>query len=157
MARSALTSIWIMRPPHRRWPLSSSRPVLSSLVFQCSPGLRLQIPTSSTEVYTEARRIVLDFFGAPADQYIALFVKNASEGLNKLSQRLPLDEAEVLTTWMEHHSNDLPWRLRKQAQFIQLTKDGCLDLADSGKENSKKRDAPSNWLRSVALRTSPAS
>ena len=76
----------------------------------------------STEVYTEARRIVLDFFGAPADQYIALFVKNASEGLNKLSQRLPLDEAEVLTTWMEHHSNDLPWRLRKQAQFIRLTR-----------------------------------
>jgi len=93
----------------------------------------------STEVYTEARRIVLDFFGTPADQYIALFVKNASEGLNKLSQRLPLDEAEVLTTWMEHHSNDLPWRLRKQAQFIQLTRDGCLDLADLERKFKKAR------------------
>lgn len=93
----------------------------------------------STAVYAEARRIILDFFGAPAEKYTALFVKNASEGLNKLAQRLPVAEAEVLTTWMEHHSNDLPWRLRKQARFIQLTNDGCLDLADLERKLRKAR------------------
>ncbi|NLM38088.1 MAG: aminotransferase class V-fold PLP-dependent enzyme [Firmicutes bacterium] len=93
----------------------------------------------STEVYTEARRIILDFFGAPPDKYIALFVKNTSDGLNKLSRRLPLENAEVLTTWMEHHSNDLPWRLRKQVRFIRLTRDGCLDLADLERKLKKGR------------------
>lgn len=94
----------------------------------------------STEVYAEARRLVLDFFGVPADRYIALFVKNTSEGLNKLSQRIRLGEAAVLSSWMEHHSNDLPWRLRNQTQFIQLTKDGRLDLADL--ENKLKYARP---------------
>ncbi len=84
----------------------------------------------STEVYNEARRQIMAFFSAPAGEYTALFVKNASEGLNKLAQRLPLGKGEVISTWMEHHSNDLPWRLWKQAQFIELTPEGCLDLAD---------------------------
>lgn len=84
----------------------------------------------STEVYHEARRQIMAFFGVPAGEYIALFVKNTSEGLNKLAQRLPFEEGAVLSTWMEHHSNDLPWRLWKQARFIELTPDGCLDLAD---------------------------
>lgn len=93
----------------------------------------------STEVYAEARQAVMDFFDAPAKKYIALFVNNSSAGLNKLSQRISLGKSEVLTTWMEHHSNDLPWRLRQNTQFIQLTKDGCLDLADFER---KLRKAP---------------
>ena len=55
----------------------------------------------STEVYNEARRQIMAFFGAPPGEYIALFVKNTSEGLNKLAQRLPLEEGSVLSTWME--------------------------------------------------------
>ncbi|HEY8391636.1 MAG TPA: aminotransferase class V-fold PLP-dependent enzyme [Capillibacterium sp.] len=93
----------------------------------------------STEVYNEARRQIMAFFGAPPGEYIALFVKNTSEGLNKLAQRLPLEEGSVLSTWMEHHSNDLPWRLRNQAQFVELTADGCLDLADLERKLKKGR------------------
>lgn len=84
----------------------------------------------STDVYAKARRLVLNFFGADPQKYTALFVKNASEGLNKLAYRLPIGEQEVLSSWMEHHSNDLPWRLRKQAKFIELTPEGTLDLSD---------------------------
>ncbi|HBL35611.1 MAG TPA: aminotransferase, partial [Firmicutes bacterium] len=93
----------------------------------------------STAVYQEARRLVLDFFAAPAQQYIALFVKNTSEALNKLAKRLDLGAGEVLTTWMEHHSNDLPWRLKNQTQHLELTAEGCLDLADLETKLKKAR------------------
>ena len=36
----------------------------------------------------------------------------------------------VLSTRMEHHSNDLPWRFRQKTNFIELTSDGLLDLTD---------------------------
>ncbi|HHT48169.1 MAG TPA: aminotransferase class V-fold PLP-dependent enzyme [Firmicutes bacterium] len=94
----------------------------------------------STEVYHEARRQIMTFFGAPGQEYIALFVKNTSEGLNKLAARLPaVGNGEVISTWMEHHSNDLPWRLRKEAEFIELTGEGCLDLADLESKLKKGR------------------
>ena len=83
-----------------------------------------------TELYTRIRYLILNFFGADPEKYTALFVKNASEGLNKLAHRLPIAEQEVLSSWMEHHSNDLPWRLHKQAKFIELTPEGTLDLGD---------------------------
>ncbi len=93
----------------------------------------------STEVYRNARQRLMSFFGANPQQYTAVFVKNTSEGLNKLSYRLPVKEQEVLSSWMEHHSNDLPWRLKKLATFIELTPDGILDLADLERTLKKAR------------------
>lgn len=108
-----------------------TRAVLSFLPWYSSVhrgfGYKSQL---STELYARARQLVLNFFGADPRKYTALFVKNTSEGLNKLAHRLPVSREEVLSSWMEHHSNDLPWRLRKQARFIELTPEGTLDLGD---------------------------
>ena len=42
-----------------------------------------------------------------------IFGKNTTEAINKLAYRFPLaDDSVVISTEMEHHSNDLPWRAR---------------------------------------------
>jgi len=51
--------------------------------------------------------------------------------INKLSYRLPLaPDAVVVTTQMEHHSNDLPWRNRAHVIHVGTTPEGRLDEED---------------------------
>lgn len=65
----------------------------------------------STEVYEATREKVLEFVGADPENYTAFYVNNTTDGLNKLASALIEDKSDiVLTTRIEHHSNDLPWR-----------------------------------------------
>jgi cysteine desulfurase/selenocysteine lyase len=86
----------------------------------------------STHAYEQARQIVMDFVGANPQEHTCIFGKNTTEAINKLARRLPLEGKRkiVLTSVMEHHSNDLPWRAATQAIHIKLTTDGQLDEAD---------------------------
>ena len=72
----------------------------------------------STEIYQATRGKVLSFVGLdPEDNtYSVFYVDNTTDGLNKLATALINDENDiVLTTRMEHHANDLPWRERCKA------------------------------------------
>ncbi len=85
----------------------------------------------STQLYEEAREIVLDFVGADREQDVVVFCKNTTEALNRLAKRFPFQPGDmVLTTAMEHHSNDLPWRARAQVIHSGLNPDGSLDMED---------------------------
>ncbi len=85
----------------------------------------------STQLYEQAREIVLDFVGADREQDVVIFCKNTTEALNKLANRFPFQPGDmVLTTSMEHHSNDLPWRARAQVIHAGLNPDGSLDMDD---------------------------
>ena len=85
----------------------------------------------STQLYEEAREIVLDFVGADREQDVVVFCKNTTEALNRLAKRFPFQPGDmVLTTSMEHHSNDLPWRARAQVIHSGLNPDGSLDMED---------------------------
>jgi len=85
----------------------------------------------STEVYDRAHKIIARFVGADLNTNTVIFGKNATEALNKLSYRLSLSpNAVVLTTMMEHHSNDLPWRNQTQVIHVGVTPEGRLDLED---------------------------
>jgi selenocysteine lyase/cysteine desulfurase len=92
-------------------------------------GYKSQI---STHYYEEARRIVLDFVGADPETHVCIFGKNTTEALNKLARRFPFSPERdiVLTSGMEHHSNDLPWRTAARTIHVRLTPDGQLDEAD---------------------------
>ncbi|MBC7225212.1 MAG: aminotransferase class V-fold PLP-dependent enzyme, partial [Anaerolineae bacterium] len=82
----------------------------------------------ATEAYEEARQVVMEFVGADPDVHCAIFVKNTTEALNKLANRLDLGPGDVvLTTLMEHHSNDLPWRAKARVVYAGLREDGSLD------------------------------
>jgi selenocysteine lyase/cysteine desulfurase len=82
----------------------------------------------STLVYDQAHEIIARFVGANAETNTVIFGKNTTEAINKLSYRLPLaDDAVIISTIMEHHSNDLPWRNRARVLHVHATPDGRLD------------------------------
>jgi cysteine desulfurase/selenocysteine lyase len=85
----------------------------------------------STQVYEQARQIVARFVGADPQTHSVIFGKNTTEAINKLAHRLDLQPGDVvITTMMEHHSNDLPWRPKAQVEHVGIRQDGSLDLDD---------------------------
>lgn len=86
----------------------------------------------STHAYEEARRTVMGFVGANEREHTCIFSKNTTESLNKLARRFPFtaDRDILLTSGMEHHSNDLPWRAATRTIHVGLTPDGRLDEGD---------------------------
>src|SRR3972149_3849019 len=85
----------------------------------------------STWAYDQARREVLRFLDADPGEQVCLFGKNTTDALNKLARRLPLRPGEVvLTTEMEHHSDDLPFRGVATVLHAAVLPDGRLDEGD---------------------------
>lgn len=81
----------------------------------------------STRLYEQARETTAEFVGADCDSVI--FVKNTTEAINLLAHRFPFQTDDlVLTTQMEHHSNDLPWRKAARTLHCPVLADGRLDL-----------------------------
>jgi cysteine desulfurase/selenocysteine lyase len=85
-----------------------------------------------TQAYENARHSVLNFVGADPDVHTCIFGKNTTEAINKLARRFPITPQRnvVMTSGMEHHSNDLPWRARTHTVHVGLLADGRLDEAD---------------------------
>jgi selenocysteine lyase/cysteine desulfurase len=85
----------------------------------------------STIAYDQAHEIIARFVGADPESNTVIFGKNATGAINKLSYRLPLrPDSVVVTTEMEHHSNDLPWRDRANVVHAGVTPEGRLDEDD---------------------------
>ncbi len=86
----------------------------------------------STHAYEAARQAVLRFVNADPGEHTCIFGKNTTEAINKLAHRFPFTAERdlVLTSGLEHHSNDLPWRASARTLHVGLTGDGRLDEAD---------------------------
>ncbi len=86
----------------------------------------------STHAYEQAREITMRFVKADPTEHTCIFVKNTTEAVNKLARRFHFNEKRnvVLTSGMEHHSNDLPWRYAAKTIHVGLTPDGSLDEHD---------------------------
>jgi selenocysteine lyase/cysteine desulfurase len=85
----------------------------------------------STDTFERARELVGEFVGADADRDVVVFTKNTTEAINKLARSLLTEtDAVVLTTMLEHHSNDLPWRPRLPTVHVRVRGDGTLDVDD---------------------------
>ena len=83
----------------------------------------------STNTFERARELVGGFFGADPERDVVVFTKNTTEAINKLARSLPLHaDSVVLTTLLEHHSNDLPWRGVARTVHVGARPDGALDL-----------------------------
>jgi cysteine desulfurase/selenocysteine lyase len=115
-------------------PLSSVQAAVNAfLPFYSSvhrgTGFKSQL---STHAYEAARQTVLRFVNADPAEHTCIFGKNTTEAINKLARRFPFNEAHdvVLTSGMEHHSNDLPWRYNTRTVHVGLTSEGLLDEVD---------------------------
>ena len=78
----------------------------------------------SSHAFEEAREEVLAFVGATPSGHVAVFTRNTTESLNHVAHLLDVPRGHVIvTTLMEHHSNDLPWR--RIAPVVHVGVDGC--------------------------------
>ena len=83
----------------------------------------------STAAFEQARQIVGGFVGADPDRDVVVFTKNTTEAINKFAGTLQAAPGSVvLTTVLEHHSDDLPWRSTFRTVHVGLTADGMLDV-----------------------------
>ncbi|MCA9752177.1 MAG: SufS family cysteine desulfurase [Gemmatimonadetes bacterium] len=92
--------------------------------------------SEATEAYEGARGLVAGLLGAK-DPREVVFVRGATEAINLVAQsyarpRLSPGD-EILVTWMEHHSNLVPWQLVAEqtgarVRGIPMDDRGVLDL-----------------------------
>ncbi len=83
----------------------------------------------ATEVFDAAHDVVGRFVGADLTTNAVIFTKNTTECVNKIANRAELHPDDVVvTTLMEHHSNDLPWRKHCRVIHVGVRADGFLDL-----------------------------
>lgn len=87
---------------------------------------------ASSEIYDSSRNSVLDFVGGSPDKDCVIYVKNTTEAINKLSNMYKdiYGGGVILSTSMEHHSNDLPWRNKFRVDYIDINKAGRLNMDD---------------------------
>ena len=100
----------------------------------------------ATDLYEKSRQKVADFIGANSDKEV-IFTSGCTDSLNLIAtsfgeQNISAGD-EIVVSIMEHHSNLLPWQQlakRKGAQlkFIEITKNGHLDLEDLETKISSK-------------------
>ena len=76
-------------------------------------------------IVSEVKNISAKFFNAPLQTYDVIFCTNTTEAINIASRNFiknPNKEIQpvVLNTFLEHHSNELPWRFSSNAKLIRL-------------------------------------
>ena len=82
-----------------------------------------------TQRYEEARHIVGEFVGWDSKRDVVIPVRNTTEGMNLLANTIRFAPGQsVLTTLLEHHSNDLPWRSQAKVEYLPVNAKGQLDL-----------------------------
>jgi selenocysteine lyase/cysteine desulfurase len=113
---------------------SASTPTFTPVWDAFRQTIRQQESTRKA-IISEVRQICAETLGAPLTDYDILFTSNATESINLAAQSLareanPGIQPVILTTTLEHSSNDLPWRNVAGHQLIRLpvSNDGLFDL-----------------------------
>lgn len=89
-----------------------------------------------TQKFEYAREEILDFFNLKGNNtHTVVFTKSDTEGLNLLANILIKDNyTKVLTTRMEHHANDLPFRYKSQVLYVDVDTLGRINIDDIRKK-----------------------
>ena len=89
------------------------------------------------EIVQEVKSICAEALGAPAAAYDVIFTSNTTEAINLVAESLGHEsdqgfEPVVLNTFLEHNSNELPWRTLPGFSLIRLPVDaeGFMDLRE---------------------------
>ena len=89
-----------------------------------------------TMMFGQARAIILNFFGlGSVNSHTVIYTKSDTEGLNLLAKVLVKDKNDmILTTRMEHHANDLPFRNVGRMVYVDVDELGRINIDDIEKE-----------------------
>lgn len=94
-------------------------------------------PDVHGEVIRGVKTIIGEFLGAKATDYETIFTVNTTEAINLVAEHLGRQpDTVVLNTFLEHNSNELPWRSSPNLDLIRLPVDdeGFVDLAELEKQ-----------------------
>jgi selenocysteine lyase/cysteine desulfurase len=113
------------------------------------------------EIINEVRSICTGLLVAQLAEYDLIFTSNATEAINLAAESLSRESGQetepvVLTTILEHTSNDLPWRMVHNVSMIRLSvdKEGFIDLSEMEKllsEYNQKDQHGTKRIRIVAI------
>lgn len=87
----------------------------------------------SSDIYEQGRAAVQSFVNSDKDRDIVIFTKNTTESINILSFVLSQQKSQqrvILSTFMEHAANDLPWRNKFKVDYVEIDKFGRLSIED---------------------------
>ena len=82
----------------------------------------------ATERFEESYYIVADYLGAELKRGAVCFTNNTTQAIDLASHVMAEHPGKVLTTEMEHHSNELPHRRRGSVLRARVNDQGELDL-----------------------------
>lgn len=86
----------------------------------------------STDAYEAGREVIRNYVRAGSDAAV-IYTKNTTEAINLLACAMKQqkdDRDTVISTWMEHAANDLPWRDKFRVEYVEVDRYGRLDLND---------------------------
>lgn len=87
----------------------------------------------STDIYESGRDLIKSFVNADKDKDIVIYTKNTTDAINLLAYILSQQKDgrdTILSTWMEHAANDLPWRDKFRMEYVDIDQYGRLSLDD---------------------------
>ncbi|MBQ6631904.1 MAG: aminotransferase class V-fold PLP-dependent enzyme [Romboutsia sp.] len=89
-----------------------------------------------TTRFNNARDTILEFFGlGDCNTHTVIYTKSDTESLNILANLLVKDKEDmILTTRMEHHANDLPFRRLGKMAYVDVDELGRINIDDIEKE-----------------------
>lgn len=86
------------------------------------------------ELYNQGRKTIKGYVGADMEMDMAIYTKNSTEAINILSNVILMRSREqnpvIITTYMEHLSNYLPWKFRFETVLVDVLPDGRLSMSD---------------------------
>lgn len=93
----------------------------------------------SSDIYEKGREVIGKFVNADLEKDLVIYTKNTTESLNMLAYILYQKDSEqiILTTEMEHLSNDLPWRNKFKVLYTATNAEGKLCLDDMERKLKK--------------------
>ena len=87
---------------------------------------------ATVETTEKALSTIRQFLGVSSEQTL-LFSSNTSTAINLIARLMTLNEKDViLTSCIEHTSNNLPWRYNTKAKIVEVAafSDGSIDMND---------------------------
>lgn len=87
-----------------------------------------------SELYEESRTSIMNFVNADMDNDTVIYTKNTTEAINLLSNVICQQTSDikpvVITTYMEHLSDYLPWKYRCDTDLVEVEPNGKLSMLD---------------------------
>lgn len=85
-------------------------------------------------MYEKGRNTMMEYVGADPELNTAIYTKNTTEAINTLANVLQHEctnvKPVIITTYMEHLSDYLPWKFRFDTVLVDVTPDGRLSMPD---------------------------